>query len=305
MTFTPVWNRGLQFIIFGNQSTLWLQAIWGQLAGKSSHQRKTLLVWEPPAPNLRKWNARKMKSSQRPLMKGGSRQSPNSLVWKSLLSVGEMLRGHKGKQKSQNTSVLFIIFLCIIKMFPKAKGFPEKFLLQACFKPKPKPSPHPRWSDGPSSCLDPGDPAPVVTRAEHLIQGGQVCDSETLTRTLHRDDGHWGHHIPRVGVNTPPHQASGVRKRKSRATRGKPGYYEETGTDPQRKAGMSSRVATEGQREQFQSPWTPDVLYHLSPLVHGTIMSLGGLLFYLRQLEWLCFPCNQMHPDEDILLKWN
>lgn len=107
-------------------------------------------------------------------------------------------------------------------MFPKTKGFPDKFLLQACFKPKP--SPHPRRSDGPSSCLDPGDPAHVVTRAEHLIQGGQVCDSETITRTLHRDDGHWGYHIARGGVNTPPHQASGVRKRKSRATRGKPGY---------------------------------------------------------------------------------
>lgn len=141
MTFTPVWNRGLEFIIFGNQSTLWLQAIWGQLAGKSSHQRKTLLVWEPPAPNLQKWNARKMKSSQRPLMKGGSRQSSNSRCE----NLHYLLERHWGDTKgSGNHKILqsyLLFFFALLKCFQRPKAFQTSFCCRHVSSPSPVPTP--------------------------------------------------------------------------------------------------------------------------------------------------------------------
>lgn len=58
--------------------------------------------------------------------------------------------------------------------------------------------------------------------------------------------GRWGPHTAGVGANPLPQHAPGGRKQKSRATQRKPGCKEETGADPQRKAGMSIHVATAG-----------------------------------------------------------
>lgn len=77
----------------------------------------------------------------------------------------EILQGDKkGRKKAQNTRKLFIILLCIIKMFPRQKTFQKNFCCRQVSSPSPIPGPTPCegvvpvavliW--GPCPCCDQG-----------------------------------------------------------------------------------------------------------------------------------------------------
>lgn len=141
---------------------------------------------EPPKKNVARWRTTSPKSKEMQYKKdevinhrdcsgakGRLHDSPRALWCENLRHLGE--RDAEGTQKgSGNHKILqsyLLIFVCIIKRFPKTRGSPDNCLLQACFKPK-----H-RGKGGLSSRLDPGVPGPVGIRAEYLMQGANksVC----------------------------------------------------------------------------------------------------------------------------------
>lgn len=59
-------------------------------------------------------------------------------------------------------------------MFLKDRRLPKKFFMAGMFPAPAQPQPQAHMKGRPSSCLDPGHPALVLTGPEHLTQDDQV-----------------------------------------------------------------------------------------------------------------------------------
>lgn len=166
---------------------------------------------------------------------GGLGQSQSSPVCSSLSSVGDVLKA--GSTKYSKVPSYFFIF--IMKMFWKDQRLSRKYCIVPMFQSPP------RWRDSPSS--DHGQPC---------FDQGWTSNPGRTSLCIQNYDRWWGMKLlgtgaltsqGLAGANTPPQRAKGVRKQKSRPKHRKPGCKEQTGTDPQGKAGVSIHVATEGQ----------------------------------------------------------
>lgn len=147
-------------------------------------------------------------------------------------------------------------------------------LVQTCFKPKPK-----GRGGSPRSYLYPGDSGPILTMAGHLTQEERVGVSE-LRHTVRSTS---------MGPGAITSQAWTPTRHSQPQVRGNRHQEPHRGSraDPQRTAGMSIHVASEGQREQFQSLWTGDVLCSSSPLVHGTDYHVLGTSTLFLMPTWV------------------
>lgn len=158
-------------------------------------------------------------------------------------------------------------------------------------------APAPAHTKGhPSSDLDSGHPALVLTRPEHLTQEDQVRVSGTMTETLQRNDGadvagHGRHHSEGAGAQVPPQRAKGLKKQKSRAAEEARLRTREWNTSPQKgreehpmwpPRDVGSGSNHRGPEMCFVCALPPawwDLLLYLWDKRSFTYANLGGFLF--------------------------